>query len=148
MAARLLSPQTVHEVSWETILIVLGSHYAPKPSRIAFHRHYEAEGENISKYMAALRKSAQYCGFRELDGILLDQLVCGPGLSLQQAIDEAQAAELFNQSAAEIQGSGEAITPRGNQSVHMEQTEIGQDMDPDQDIYRLRTPMAKKWSGE
>ncbi|KAG8139288.1 hypothetical protein E2320_002072 [Naja naja] len=103
MAAVLLSPQTVHEVSWER-----------HTRRHIFHRHYQAEGENISRYMAALRKAIQHCGFRELDYILLDQLVCG------QAIDEAQAAELSNQSAAEIPGSGETATGRENQSVHME----------------------------
>ncbi|KAG8125957.1 hypothetical protein E2320_021063, partial [Naja naja] len=147
MVAALLSPQTVLEVSWETILTVLGSHYAPKQSRIArrhaFHRCYQAEGKNISKYMAALRKSTQHCSFRELDDILLDKLVCRLDLSLQQAIDEAQAAELSNQSAAEIQASSEAVTPRKKQS-----TEIEEDIDPDQNIYHLRTPMAKKGSGE
>ncbi|KAG8132918.1 hypothetical protein E2320_010735 [Naja naja] len=84
-----------------------GSHYAPKLSRIArrhaSHKHYQAEGENISRYMAALRKAAQHCGFRELDDIILDQLLTKLDLTLQQTIDEAQAYELSNQSAAEIQ---------------------------------------------
>lgn len=35
MAMGLLAPQTVHEVSWETLVTKLKGYYAPLPSRIA-----------------------------------------------------------------------------------------------------------------
>ncbi|KAG8139533.1 hypothetical protein E2320_002301 [Naja naja] len=77
----LLAPQSVKEVSWEALQEILSNHYAPKPSKIArrlvFRRQTQAEGETISTYMAALRTAALQCGFKELDDMLLDQLVYG-----------------------------------------------------------------------
>ncbi|KAG8125539.1 hypothetical protein E2320_020657, partial [Naja naja] len=73
----LLAPQTVKAVSWEDLQELLSNHYSSKPSRIArqhtFRRQVQAEGETISTYMAALRKAALHCGFRDLQDQLLDQ---------------------------------------------------------------------------
>uniref|UniRef100_A0A2D4I9Z4 Retrotransposon gag domain-containing protein n=1 Tax=Micrurus lemniscatus lemniscatus TaxID=129467 RepID=A0A2D4I9Z4_MICLE len=80
----LLAPCTVKLVTWEELQEVLGKHYAPKPSRIArrhaFRRRIQGDGESINDYLAALRSAALQCSFRdqrELDDVLLDQLICG-----------------------------------------------------------------------
>ncbi|KAG8139432.1 hypothetical protein E2320_002195 [Naja naja] len=110
-ATALLVPQSVKEVSWEALQEILSNHYAPKPfqimRRLAFRWQAQAEGETISMYMAALRTAALQCSFKELDDMLLDQLVYGVrdlrpqrcllakgDLTLKMATEEAQAAEI------------------------------------------------------
>lgn len=61
-ARALLALQSIHSVSWDTLLVKLKNHYAPAPSRIAcryafYHRNQE-EGESINHHVAALRKAA------------------------------------------------------------------------------------------
>lgn len=90
-ARALLAPQKVHDVSWEILLAKLREHYAPLPSRIArcpaFRHCYQAEGETINQYMAALRTAALYCDFRDhLEELLLDQLVCGSEMAGYNAV--------------------------------------------------------------
>lgn len=79
-ARALLAPQAIQTVPWDMLQNKLRHHYAPKPSRIAhrhaFHHRNQAEGESINSYIAALRKAALYCEFRDLDDALLDRLVC------------------------------------------------------------------------
>uniref|UniRef100_A0A2D4HQ32 Retrotransposon gag domain-containing protein n=1 Tax=Micrurus lemniscatus lemniscatus TaxID=129467 RepID=A0A2D4HQ32_MICLE len=155
-ATALLAPRTVKAVTWEELQEVLSNHYAPKPSRIArrhaFRRRSQAEDESISEYMAALRSAALQCSFRDhLDDMLLDQLVfivrdlrlqrrllAKGNIDLKQAIDEAQAAEMSNVSAAEIQ---KASLPSGKPSaaVHYEDTYFeGEDPEEEETINRLR----------
>lgn len=80
-ARALLAPQKVQDVPWKTLLAKLKGHYAPLPSRIArchaFRHRNQAEDETINEYMVALRTAALYCDFRDLEDILLDQLVYG-----------------------------------------------------------------------
>ncbi|KAG8127232.1 hypothetical protein E2320_014178 [Naja naja] len=134
-ATALLAPQSVKEVSWEALQEILSNHYASKPSkivrRLAFRQRAQVEGETISTYMAAFRAAALQCGFKELDDMLLDQLVYGVrdlrlqrcllakgDLTLKIAIEEAQAAEMSNLSAAEIQGSTNIPATKPNATVH------------------------------
>ncbi|KAG8147532.1 hypothetical protein E2320_000168 [Naja naja] len=84
--------------------------------------------------MAALRTAALQCVFKELDDMLLDQLVYGVrdlrlqrcllakgDLTLKMAIEEAQAAEMSNLSAAEIQGTTNIPATKPNATVHFEE---------------------------
>ncbi|CAI5773939.1 Hypothetical predicted protein [Podarcis lilfordi] len=72
-------------------------------------------GESINNYIAALRKAALHCEFRDLDDALMDRIVCGvrnnrlqrhllakPDLTLQKTIEEAAASEAAELSAQEI----------------------------------------------
>ncbi|XP_058034445.1 uncharacterized protein LOC131196030 [Ahaetulla prasina] len=116
----LAAPSLVFEMPWDVLLAKLRSHYSPTPSRIArrfaFRRRVQRPGESINDYMASLRSAALYCEFPELDDVLLDQLVAGTtdlrlqrrllarsDITLATALFEAQAAELAEKSAAEIQ---------------------------------------------
>ncbi|ETE65100.1 hypothetical protein L345_09128, partial [Ophiophagus hannah] len=117
---------------------ILSNHYSPKPSQIArchaFRRQTQAEGESISGYMAALRTAALHCGFRDyLEGMLLDQLVCGVrdlrlqrcllakgDLTLKTAIEEAQVAEF--------------------PAIHFEEAVLEEDPEGASEVNRLRQP--------
>ncbi|KAG8139199.1 hypothetical protein E2320_001980 [Naja naja] len=161
----MLAPQMVKAVSWEELQEVLSNHYAPKPSHIA-HRHAfrqrsQAESESISKYMAALQSATLHCGFQDqLDDMLLDQLNCGvrdlrlqrrllakADLNLKQAIEEAQAAEPSNVSAAAIQKANSLPGGKPSSAVHYKDTLFeDEDFEGEEGINRLRTPqpMQKK----
>ncbi|KAG8139180.1 hypothetical protein E2320_001944 [Naja naja] len=161
MATALLSPQAVKAVTWEKLQEVLGNHYAPKPSRIAHHhafqRRSQAEGESVSEYMAALGLTALQCSFRDqLDNMLLDQLIYGvrdlrlqrrllakANLSLKQAIEEVQAAELSTLSAAVIQKSNSLPRMKPSSTVHYEDTYFEDDyFEEEEAVNHLKTPQS------
>ncbi|KAG8125600.1 hypothetical protein E2320_020870, partial [Naja naja] len=147
----LLAPQSVKEAFWEALQEILNNHYAPKPSKIArqlaFRQWAQAEGETISMYMAALRTAALQCGFKELDDMLLDQLVYGVrdlrlqrrllakgDLTLKLAIEEAQATEMSNLSAAEIQGMTSSPATKPNDTVYFEEITPDENLDYGEDV--------------
>ncbi|KAG8138781.1 hypothetical protein E2320_001569 [Naja naja] len=153
-ATALLVPQSVKEVSWEALTEIVSNYYTPKPSRItrrlAFRRQAQVEGETISIYMAALRTAALQCSFKELDDMLLDQLVYGVrdlrlqshllakgDLTLKMAIEKAQAAEMSNLSAAEIQGATSSPAAKPNATVHFEEFTPDEFLEDGEDVNRL-----------
>ena len=78
----LTSPAKTTDKSYEEIITLLRSHFAPKPSqtvqRFKFHSRVRTQGEKIADFIADLRKLASDCGFGEsLDDMLRDRLVCG-----------------------------------------------------------------------
>ncbi|KAG8128010.1 hypothetical protein E2320_014890 [Naja naja] len=101
-------------------------------------------------YMEALQTAAFQCGFKELDDMLLDQLVCGVrdlrlqrcllakgDLTLKMAIEEAQAAEMSNLSVAEIQGATSSPAAKPNATVHFEEFIPDEFLDYGEDVNRL-----------
>lgn len=119
-ARALAAPQQVFDMPWDSLLEKLRNHYSPTPSRImrrhAFWQRTQKEEESINDYVASLRLAALHCEFRNLDEMLLDQLVCGvkdlklqrrllarSKLDLKVALDEARVAEMSDWSAVEIQ---------------------------------------------
>lgn len=110
-------------------------HYFPTPSRIskrfAFRQVIQKEGESINHYMASLRAAAPDCEFHDLDGSLLEQLVCGvrdlwlqhhllarTELNLQTTIDEACVAEMSHKSIVEIQQFHSSVPTGQSSAVH------------------------------
>ncbi|KAG8127612.1 hypothetical protein E2320_014555 [Naja naja] len=135
----LLAPRSIKTVPWGELQEILSNHYSPKPSCIAkrhvFRRRTQAERETISGYMAALQTAALHCGFRDyLEDMLLDQLACGVrdlrlqrcllakgDLTLKIAIEESQAAQLSELSAAEIQGNP---VSQNSSAIHYDEASI------------------------
>ncbi|KAG8140267.1 hypothetical protein E2320_002962 [Naja naja] len=154
-AIALLAPRSVKIVPWEELQEILCNHCSPKPSLITRHHAFrgwtQAEGETISGYKAALRTAALHCGFRDyLEDMLLDQLVCGVrdlrlqrhllakrDLTLKIAIEESQAAELSELSAAEIQGNP---VIQNSSAVHYDEASVEEGSDKTSDVNRLRQP--------
>ncbi|KAG8123485.1 hypothetical protein E2320_019117 [Naja naja] len=152
-ATTLLAPQMVKSVTWDDLQEILGNHFAPKPSQIAqrhaLHRWNQAEGETTSMHIAALRRAAFHCSFRDLDDMLLDQLVCGvrnlhlqrhlqakANLMLKMAVEEAQAAELSTLSAAEVQRNPAS---KDNTAVHYDNV-FPEVLNEEGDVNHLRQP--------
>ncbi|XP_058039420.1 uncharacterized protein LOC131198613 [Ahaetulla prasina] len=155
-ARALAAPQLVFELTWEALVEKLKNHYAPAPSRIArrhaFQHCVQKEEQTINAYMASLRSAALQCEFRDfLDDMLLDQLVCGvrdmrlqrrllarKDLDLSTALSEARAAEMADDSAAELQrhqrGSLTSDRPLG---VHHEDATQESSSEEEADVRRL-----------
>lgn len=81
MAESLSEPTLVQSVLWQVLQNMLRTHYAPVLSKMVrcheFCQWNQKDGELINQYITALQKAATHCEFRDLDNILLDQLICG-----------------------------------------------------------------------
>ena len=78
----LMAPDTPQSKSLAVLTKALKDHYDPKPIVIAeryhFHLRNQSQTENISEYVAELRRLAATCEFGEfLDDALRDRFVCG-----------------------------------------------------------------------
>ncbi|VDI37928.1 Hypothetical predicted protein [Mytilus galloprovincialis] len=67
--------------SYDDIVKLLKDHLSPKPlivaERFRFYKRYQIQGETVNKYVAELRKFAEYCEFGNLNESLRDQFVVG-----------------------------------------------------------------------
>ncbi|XP_013927684.1 PREDICTED: uncharacterized protein LOC106553663 [Thamnophis sirtalis] len=119
-ARALASPRPIYQLSWETLMAKLKNHYAPTPSHIAhryaFRQCVQKPAESISQFLESLCITAMPCDFGDLEDNLVEQFVCRvkdirlcrrllshPEITLQQAVDEARAAEFSEQSMADMQ---------------------------------------------
>lgn len=79
----LLQPDKPGSKTYKQIVDTLTAHFSPKPLVIAerFRVHgpdIQEEGETVVMFVAALRKLAEHCEFRDvLNDSLRDRLVCG-----------------------------------------------------------------------
>ena len=78
----LVAPTLPQEKTLAQLVVILKSHFKPKPVIIAerfhFHRRSQAMGESITEYLAELRRlSAHYSFGDHLKETLHDRLVCG-----------------------------------------------------------------------
>ncbi|CAI5771789.1 Hypothetical predicted protein [Podarcis lilfordi] len=146
---------------WDTIQEKICNHYAPKPSKIAAHHAFyhrnQAEGESINNYTTALRQAARHCKFRDLDGALMDQIVCGvrdihlqwrllakPDLTLQKAIEEAVASEAAERSAQEICKASSPRLAREPVPVHHEEASSNEaSSSEDDDVHQTKREHRK-----
>ena len=119
----LLAPVKPATKTYDELVEVLKLHLRPKPvviaERFRFHQRKQGEDEGVAPYMAALRRLADKCGFRDyLDEALRDRLVCGlrreaiqrklltvDGLTLKRAFDTAYGMEAAEKQASELQAS-------------------------------------------
>ena len=117
----LLAPAKPTDKSFAEIVEAVLRHHQPKPSvivqRFNFHSRSRNSGENVSTYVAELRKLSEHCNFGEtLNDMLRDRLVCGindqrlqrrllsePELTFAKALELAQAAEAAERNAKELE---------------------------------------------
>ena len=67
---------------FDTLVDIITAHYDPKPSfivqRFKFYNRTRAAGESVATFLAALRKVAEHCEYKDtLKDMLRDLLVCG-----------------------------------------------------------------------
>lgn len=121
LAKNLCSPQLPKDLTLEALLQKLSDHLDPKPSvitqRFRFHKRDQRTGENISDFVADLRRLAIHCEFgAALSDTLRDRVVCGLNqehiqkrllaekeLTLDNAIKTAVAMETAGKDATELQ---------------------------------------------
>ena len=80
----LFAPTKQTEVTFAKIAAAVQKHVQPRPSiiiqRFNFHSGGRRRGENISTYVAELRKLSEHCNFgTTLNDMLRNRLVCGVG---------------------------------------------------------------------
>ncbi|XP_060542427.1 uncharacterized protein K02A2.6-like [Pantherophis guttatus] len=152
-AEALSEPNSVHNISWSTLQTLLKDHYAPTPSkyvqRYDFRQRLQQEGESISEYVAALRKAATQCEYRDLDEMLLEQLICGvrdsrlqrrllarSNLTLLIALDEARAQESSVKAAERLKSSHLTKTTQKTAPVHREAVSTASEGESKEEVYR------------
>ena len=117
-------PKDLTGVTYKEVITLLSNHYTPKPNKIVerfkFNQRNQKQGENISEYIAGLRRLSQFCEFNDLDDMLRDRIVCGmrneslqkrllsdKNLTLGKVIEETQAAEMAEQNMQELKSTAE-----------------------------------------
>ena len=75
-------PGSPKDLTFEEIVDNVRSHFNPKPSpivkRFEFNTRRQKSGETVAVYVAALRKLAEHCEYKDiLNDMLRDRLVCG-----------------------------------------------------------------------
>ena len=119
----LVAPRDPKEKSYVELAKLVQDHYKPKPSviveRFKFNTRCQQQGENISVFLAELRRLSENCEFgATLDEMLRDRLVCGardnkiqrrllaePKLTLKRALDLAIAIETSEKDVLDLQNS-------------------------------------------
>ena len=118
-----LAPDKPATKTYAELVAALKAHLDPKPlviaERFKFHRRSQKEGETVAKYLAELRKLAEYCDFKDYrEEALRNRLVCGiqseaiqkrllaeADLTLQKAYEVAQGIEAASKQASELRAS-------------------------------------------
>ncbi|KAK9403206.1 hypothetical protein NXF25_008033 [Crotalus adamanteus] len=161
IAENLAAPVPVESVSYADLKKLLKEHFHPKMSVIAWRHTFEQRdqqpGESAKEFIAALRKAAKHCEFKDLEERLRDRFVCGlrhrdlqqrlfakEELSYQDALREVTAEEAAGgavKNMRPIRNSPEVA------SVHQEDVQRNSEEDPDEEVDRLHPTKEKKQKG-
>ncbi|KAK9406665.1 hypothetical protein NXF25_005439 [Crotalus adamanteus] len=148
IAENLAAPVPLESVNYADLKKLLKEHFQPKMSVIAWRHTFEQRdqrsGESAKEYIAALRKAAKHCEFKDLEERLRDRFVCGlrhrelqqrlfakEDLSFQDALREVTAEEAAG-------GAIKTMRPIRNSpdvaSVHQEEVRGNSEEDPDEEV--------------
>ena len=123
----LLAPTKPTEVTFAEIVNAVQKHVQPRPSiiveRFNFHSRARHQGEDVSTYVAELRKLSEHCNFgTALNDMLRDRLVCGiadqriqcrllaePDLTFAKAMELAHAAEAADRNTRALDRGAQSI---------------------------------------
>ncbi|KAK9409967.1 hypothetical protein NXF25_001142 [Crotalus adamanteus] len=136
-------------------------HFQPKLSVIAWRHTFEQRdqrpGESAKEYIAALRKAAKHCEFKDLEEQLRDRFVCGlrhrelqqrlfakEDLSFQDALREVTAEEA---AGGAIKNMRPIRSTPDAASVHQEGVQRNSEEDPDDEVDRLYPTKEGKQKG-
>ncbi|KAK9411040.1 hypothetical protein NXF25_002215 [Crotalus adamanteus] len=151
IAENLAAPAPLESVTYIDLKKLLKEHFQPKLSVIAWRHTFEQRdqraGESAKEYIAALRRAAKPCEFKDLEERLRDRFVCGlrhrdlqqrlfakEDLSFQDALREVTAEEAAGgaiKNMRPIRNTPEAV------SVHQEGVQGSSKEDPDEEVDRL-----------
>ena len=122
----LTAPAKPADMSFKELIKLLDKQLSPKPSIIAerflCHHRHQHKDENVSIFLAELRKLSLHCVFDNLNDTLQDRFVCGlrmeniqkrllpeTTLSLEKALEISVAMEMAAKYAVELQGSTKEV---------------------------------------
>ncbi|XP_052752691.1 uncharacterized protein LOC128201082 [Galleria mellonella] len=81
LLSNLADPRKPSDLTYKDAVELLRQHLQPTPSVLAerhrFRQRRQGVDENITSYVAELKKLARHCQFKDLEENLRDQLVCG-----------------------------------------------------------------------
>lgn len=130
----LVQPATPGSKTFKEIVDNLTNHFSPKPlviaERFRFHKRNQEEGESVPMFVAALRKLAEHCEFKDvLNDTLRDRLVCGlrneaaqkkllteSDLTLEKAINISVTMEMASREAQQLNTTGKVHKIANSQS--------------------------------
>lgn len=138
----LVNDGAVGNASYDELVLLLKTHYNPKPSEIVQRWHFNTRvrgsGESIANYVAALRALALHCNYGDkLSEMLRDRLVCGVNhngirrkllaelnLTYDKAFAMAQAMEISERDSKKLGDKADvALTPlTDEEQVHFTPT--------------------------
>ena len=108
--------------TYDAIVKLLKDHLSPKPlivaERFRFYKRYQLQGETVNKYVAELRRLAEYCELETLNESLRDQfvvehtqkkLLAVADLTFVKAIEIAVAVETANNDAIELRRKSNSV---------------------------------------
>ena len=119
----LLTPDPPKNKKFAELVATLRLHLKPKPLVIAerykFYKRTQKDNESVAEYIVTLKQFSKHCDFGEfLNDALRDQFVCGlrqqsaqkkllteENLTFKRACEIAQAMELAEQNASQLQSS-------------------------------------------
>jgi len=123
----LLQPAKPGTKTYREIVDILSHHFSPKPlviaERFRFHRRSQEESESVTMFVAALRKLAEHCEFRDtLNDTLRDRLVCGlineaaqkkllteSDLTLEKAVNISVTMEMASKEAQQLHATSSRV---------------------------------------
>lgn len=130
----LVQPATPGSKTYKEIVDMLTGHFSPKPliiaERFRFHKRNQEDGESVIVFVAALRRLAEHCEFKEvLNDTLRDRLVCGlrneaaqkkllteSDLTLEKAINISVTMEMASKEAQQLNATGRVHKIANSQS--------------------------------
>lgn len=136
LMVNLANPKKPTELTYDELVKLVREHLQPKPSimaeRYRFRQRRQAADETIVQYLAALKKLAKDCEFKEiLTDNLRDQFVCGvssdlirqrlfsePDLTYAKALSLATALEAAERDAAAVDSTAASGSGASMSAVH------------------------------
>ena len=134
----LISPQKLTDKTYAQLVETLTNHFNPAPaitvSRIKFNSRVRQSSENVAMFISELRQLATKCDFgNSLEEMLHDRIVIGvhdpniqrrllaePNVTLKKATEIAQALEMVDRGAADLQ-SAQAVLVHSIEGENKEQ---------------------------
>nr|XP_028571635.1 uncharacterized protein K02A2.6-like [Podarcis muralis] len=151
------APTKLSEMTFNTIMLKLRTHFASQPLEIAcqheFYKRNQASGKSIEAFITTLWQDTHHCNFSDLEIMLHNRLVCSlrdeklqqglfakKDLAFQVALDEALMAETINKMMREIRQVQSPPMAWKAEAVHSDKIV---DSEEDEEVLRLCLGLSK-----
>ncbi|XP_060126555.1 uncharacterized protein K02A2.6-like [Zootoca vivipara] len=153
------APAKLSEMTFNTIMLKLGTHFASQPLEIACqhvsYKRNQASGKSIEAFITTLRQDTHHCNFGDLEIMLHNRLVCSlrheklqqrlfakKNIAFQVALDESLMAESSNKMMRDIRQVQSPPMAWKAKAVHSEKTV---DSEEGEEVLRLCLGLSKSF---